>query len=85
MVNKNILSSFVPSSLDHNDEEENLEKSCVITAFSPVEDFNKLLENGIDPEIGGCYFVRLKIFILTFNIFNIIHVKIDYILLCRES
>lgn len=27
-------------------------KQCIITAFSPVEDFNKLLENGFNSAIG---------------------------------
>uniref|UniRef100_A0A2S2PJQ8 X-ray repair cross-complementing protein 5 n=1 Tax=Schizaphis graminum TaxID=13262 RepID=A0A2S2PJQ8_SCHGA len=33
------------------DEEVDLSKQFVITAFSPIEDFNKYLENGINPVI----------------------------------
>jgi len=35
-----------------SDEEVDISKQCVITAFSPVKDFNKLLENGFNSEIG---------------------------------
>lgn len=28
------------------------EKPCVITAYSPIEDFNKHLEDGVDSAIG---------------------------------
>lgn len=34
------------------DEEVEISKQCVITAFSPIEDFNKLLENGFNSVIG---------------------------------
>lgn len=33
-------------------EEENIEKPCIISAYNPVDDFNKLLEDGIDSKIG---------------------------------
>lgn len=34
------------------DEEMDISKQCVITAFSPIDDFNKLLENGFNSTIG---------------------------------
>jgi len=34
------------------DEEVEIVKPCIISAYSPVEDFNKLLEEGIDSGIG---------------------------------
>jgi len=34
------------------DEEVDISKQCVITAFSPIEDFNKLLESGFNSAIG---------------------------------
>lgn len=37
---------------ENNKEELEIKKPCVITAYSPVEDFNKLLEEGIDSKIG---------------------------------
>lgn len=39
------------------DEEIDISKQCVITAFSPIEDFNKLLENGMNSAIGISKFV----------------------------
>jgi len=37
--------------LEHNDVAE-IKKPCVITELSSVNDFNKLLEDGVDPEKG---------------------------------
>lgn len=34
------------------DAEVDISKQCVITAFSPIEDFTKLLEIGFNSEIG---------------------------------
>jgi len=34
------------------DEGLDVSKECVITALNPIEDFNKLLENGFDSTIG---------------------------------
>jgi len=34
------------------DEKVDISKQCVITAFNPIEDFNKLLENGFNSAIG---------------------------------
>lgn len=39
-----------------SDEETDLSKQCVITAFSPIEDFNKLLKNGFNSVIGIAIF-----------------------------
>ncbi|XP_050440510.1 X-ray repair cross-complementing protein 5-like [Adelges cooleyi] len=44
----NLVAASNEIPLTANDE---IEKPCVITAFSPVEDFNKLLEEGIDSGI----------------------------------
>jgi len=38
------------------DEEIDFSKQCIITAFSPIEDFNKLLENGFNSVIGIAIF-----------------------------
>jgi len=38
------------------DEETDFSKKCVITAFSPIEDFNKLLKNGFYSVIGIAIF-----------------------------
>lgn len=37
--------------LEH-DEDVEIKKPCVITAHNSVNEFNKLLEDGVDPEIG---------------------------------
>lgn len=49
-MNGNILNPSIISKLENNEEE--IEKPCIITAYSPIEDFNKHLEDGIDSETG---------------------------------
>lgn len=34
------------------EEEIEIKEPCVISAYSPVDDFNKLLESGMDSERG---------------------------------
>lgn len=46
------------STSEHNEEFE-IKKPCVITEYNPVEDFNKLLEDGFDTDIGVLYFLLL--------------------------
>jgi hypothetical protein len=52
LFNRNVINDSVPLELGNNKEEIKTKKKCVITTYSPVEDFNKLLEEGIDPKIG---------------------------------
>lgn len=51
MFYRNVLNDSFPLKNENNEEEE-IKKTCVITAYSPVEDFNKLLEEGIDSKLG---------------------------------
>lgn len=53
------------------DGETDFSKQCVITAFSPIEDFNKLLEKGLNPMIGIAIFSFSYIYlcILFINLF----------------
>jgi len=52
-------------------EEVDISKQCVIAAFNPIEDFNKLLENGFNSAIGTQKFgFRCR------NIFNLLYCMI---------
>lgn len=49
--------------LNHeNDKEVEIKSQCLITECSPVEDFNKLMEEGLNSNIGKQYSL-LKILI----------------------
>lgn len=56
---------------DCDEEEVDCSKQFVITAFSPIEDFNKHLENGLNPVIG----------IHIFTIFSLSYKYILYLLI----
>lgn len=51
LFNRSPIEENNTSKFDCDEEVEN-SKQCVITAFSPIEDFNKLLENGFNSAIG---------------------------------
>ncbi|VVC41107.1 Ku70/Ku80, N-terminal alpha/beta,SPOC-like, C-terminal domain,Ku70/Ku80 C-terminal arm,von Willebrand [Cinara cedri] len=48
---KKLLKNNVTSKVELGDEKEYIKKPCVISAYNPVEDFNKLLEEGIESNI----------------------------------
>lgn len=58
--------------IENVEEEEEIEikEPCVISAYSPVDDFNKLLESGMNSE-RGTYLIICQI-ILVHNYFYIL-------------
>lgn len=68
---RNVIKDFELKQDSVETEEIEIKEPCLISAFSPVDDFNKLLESGIDSKRGTyvqCTYLIIYLFTKNFTI-----------------